>query len=339
MLKRFTIVGFLLISGQMVYSQLNYYFGKNQEPVENLYSFNNLRFDKIDGDYDSFFLFGRYIFYSSYSNKEIVVEDSNRFFQVERITTDGIHEIMYYPIFYSDGKNVFFKRSLISIIISFMNENEIWEKNELVKMGINYHWVYHFANKEILLFYSDGVPERQNKPNEFAAIYYKSYDSLEYKTLESITLDNFPSRLTTSRHYKPLYIVVCENNLVVFNNHNKKLVVYDEGLHIIKENNLDYDALRCKIREYSDKTPSMYMIAIKQDQKTGNLYFYVRDKQQKIAVFWEILFDEDFSITGYKEIDIINHQDFDFQQIYNDKIYYLVENKLGKFKCLQKIGD
>ncbi len=37
--------------------------------------------------------------------------------------------------------------------------------------------------------------------------------------MESITLDNFPSRLTTSRHYKPLYIVVCENNLGQFANY------------------------------------------------------------------------------------------------------------------------
>jgi hypothetical protein len=337
MVKRLAILVFLFFGGQVAYSQLDYSLGIEQPHIEDLYPYGKLKFVELYDGYDNFFLFNDYVFYSSYLNKEIVVKDSNLYFQVEKMSTEGIHEILYYPVFYSDGTGVFFKRSLISNVIGFKNKNGIWAKNELNKLDVNYQWVYYFENTEILVFYSDGVPERQNNPDEFATIYYKQFDSSEYKTLMSITLDNFPSRLTTSRYYKPLYVVVTKNKLVVFDNHNQKLIVYDEGFDKIIENNLDYGFLNCKIREYSDKTPPISMITIKQDLKTDNLYFFFRAKHQKKAVLWKILFNDDFSISGYKEAELINNQDFEFQQVYDNRVYYLVDSKIGKFMCYKEI--
>ena len=137
--------------------------------------------------------------------------------------------------------------------------------------------------------------------------------------------------------FPALDAIINKGLLWVLDTYNEKLLVYGQNMQLTAESDFNISSINCEPFLSKGTMPAYKGIKLINDQKTGKLYFIEKSKGRPEQL-WEIGLTANWEIIGFSQIKTIEFPKYKIQQVYANKIYYMLIQKEKRYICVQEIG-
>ncbi|MBN1340131.1 MAG: hypothetical protein JXA03_12455 [Bacteroidales bacterium] len=304
-------------------------------------------FLKSDMDFNKILIYDDYLFLSSLMDSVIVIT-KNRIlkdsFSLKGVLGNFTGEI-YNPGFYRDNHNVYWGPYTDFHIIKFTRMNDRWQKktevsyeNNFLPQNLNYIKIIDFQGLKILVEHASGNSLKRSDKSFHAAVYFWNMESGS-KMIYEVMLTQPSANHSYLPQFPSLDVCLYNQALLVFDTYNEKMVIFNQNLQQTGEIKTDLSEVGCKPFVHGTAYPEYKGIKLIKDDKTVRLYFLVRNNlvEDPEEHLWLIKMDDNNEIQGYEEITTLNIPKHRIQQVYDNKIYYILKINGNSYICEQEM--